>query len=239
MIFNTHYYAGKKATAWIPITDLSVGDTVLVDESGTPAEYIIVQKGNPAANYNADGIWLLRKDISSMHSLTSTELQGWENSSLDTIPLNFFTQHFANYAATIFLNAMIPASQRSGSNMGDTTQYRWSFLLSSQEVGMTYTTNWKHPTDINSVKLSYFDSTNAASQKRVALYQGNASTWATRTYSSVDEQAPYAYDIESVTTTGARTLASSVGVSAGIRPTVVVSKSCMVTDDTHLLSFNL
>ena len=63
--------------AGTPIANLSVGDSVYVNESGSPVEYIIVQKGIPsmdAYSYSwptivsdcyatTDGVWLMRKDV--------------------------------------------------------------------------------------------------------------------------------------------------------------------------------
>lgn len=50
-----------------PITTKAVGDIVQVAENGSPVDYIVVQIGTPNTDYyqNADGYWLLRKNVDS------------------------------------------------------------------------------------------------------------------------------------------------------------------------------
>ena len=50
-----------------PITTKAVGDIVQVAENGSPVDYIVVQIGTPNSDYyqNADGYWLMRKNVDS------------------------------------------------------------------------------------------------------------------------------------------------------------------------------
>ena len=45
--------------------DIDVGTEVILNESGQPVNYLIVNQGIPSALYDAscEGTWLLRKDI--------------------------------------------------------------------------------------------------------------------------------------------------------------------------------
>lgn len=240
MIFNTHRHHGASSVL-IPITDLSVGDIVKVMENGTTAvDYIVVQKNNPSADYNADGIWAMRKDIVSMMQMSSDSLIAWAGEDIDDACSTFYTSALTAYE-DVLLNVMIPCNawQRQG-YIGDETRYRRCFALSFKELGFSEPLPYMFTSrPIKGTKLSYFDATNAASTKRVATFGGTASLWATRSNNQDFDTVVALNEADIVSSVGALTRLTNATIPVGIRPTIVISKSAMVDQTTHLLSFSI
>ena len=77
-----------------PIGNVDVGDIIQLRENLVPVDYIVVHQGLPGSMYDAscDGTWLLRKDIAENRKWNSTNVNDYENSTID------------NYLNTTFLN---------------------------------------------------------------------------------------------------------------------------------------
>lgn len=164
-----------------PIGNVDVGDIIQLRENLVPVDYIVVHQGLPSSMYDAscDGTWLLRKDIAENRQWNSTNVNDYENSTID------------NYLNTTFLNLFdadireairqVKIPYRKGSGYGKTVTSGANglstkiFLLSSTEVNLVH---GYEPTNEGAC-LSYFSGTaqNGADNKRVAKLNGSATVW--------------------------------------------------------------
>lgn len=127
----------------MPITDLSVGDSVFLRENGVLIEYLIVNKGIPSGSAlydsSCNGIWLLRKDIhSNQQFFKSIRWNGYSGSMIHTYLNNTFLNLFDSDIQAKIMTVKIPwvnslMEIRTGSN-GVTAKI---FLLSCYEIGLT------------------------------------------------------------------------------------------------------
>ena len=167
-----------------PLSDLEVGTSVYINENGNPIEYLIVNQGIPENSSlydeSCDGTWVLRKDIHSNRL--------WDSSNNDYQTSDIFTWLNGTFLGTMdtrvqdmIVQVKIPYQNGTG-NMG------WMasgadglsckiFLLSGYEMGWTniYDTHFAS----EGAKLSYFElgNSNTANNKRIANYNGSATSW--------------------------------------------------------------
>ena len=69
-----------------PIGNVDVGDIVQLRENLVPVDYIVVHQGLPSSMYDAscDGTWLLRKDIAENREWNDTNVNDYENSTINS-----------------------------------------------------------------------------------------------------------------------------------------------------------
>ena len=95
-----------------PITTKAVGDIVQVAENGSPVDYIVVQIGTPNTDYyqNADGYWLLRKNVDST-------LSGYYNYT--HYNRDDYDDNIADYTTATKENDIQPAEQKYFARYGE------------------------------------------------------------------------------------------------------------------------
>ena len=160
---------------------VSVGDTVKINESGVPVDYLVVQQGLPSSKYDSscDGTWVLRKDCyKAPVAWESDNVGNYANSDIHQYLNGTFLGLFdANVQASI-KQVKIPYTKGtstavSGAN-GLSTK---AFLLCGQEINVTETDGSALKEDAS--VLAYF--VNAGNTVRIAYMDGKAQYWALRT----------------------------------------------------------
>lgn len=216
--------------AGTPIGNLPVGNTVTLKVDGVPTDFIIVQQGNPDANFydaSCDGTWLLMEDIYELRAWHNSDLNNYETSDIH----NYLNGDFLSLFETPIRNAIkgVKIPYRSGAGASTTPINSGAnglsckiFLLSGYELGWTTTVDSSFP--IDGAKLSYFDSGagDKANQKRIANLRGNATTWWTR--SPTCFQNTYARMVFHVSTNG-KWSDLNCSRTCGIRPALILPSS--------------
>lgn len=204
--------------------DVAVGEIVKLNENGAPAEYIVVHKGLPSANYSSscNGVWLIRKDVAGSTDwdegndtiLSSSTIKDW----LDNIMLPRYDLAIQSNIKT----AKIPYRDKGG-EYG--TDYDGGiglpckvFLLSVTEVGLNES---RMPT--NGAKLDYF--TSGTSSSAESKRRANGSWW-TRSVNTYYEHS--AWYIEG--TTG-EYYSSGANMTQAIRPALILPPPLDIQDD--------
>lgn len=228
-----------------PVSNLSVGSIIQLNENGAPVDYIIVHQGKPSDMYDdsCDGTWVLRKDIRSERAWDSSD-NNYMNSDIHSYLNGTFLNLFDDDIKNAIKQVKIPYQNGTGSGgsvaSGANGLSCKIFLLSGYEVGFSTSDSSYFPRD--GAKLSYFSSGtgSAANNKRIANYNGSASIWwlrsphTNRTYNawSVDSNGNY-YNWNGNNTCGGRpALVLDSSYTVKIEPTcafVVGMKDCMNT----------
>ena len=162
--------------------DIDVGTEVILNESGQPVNYLIVNQGIPSALYDAscEGTWLLRKDIAENRQWHSSNSNSYKASTIHSYLngtfLNLFDADIREVIKQVkipYVNGTANAAVASGAN-GLSCKI---FLLSGYEVGFRQSDNQYFPQD--GAKLSYFEAGtgSSANNKRIAKLNGSATHW--------------------------------------------------------------
>lgn len=163
--------------------DLEVGQEVLLNENGAPANYLVVHQGLPSDLYDAscEGTWLLRKDIAENRVWGSGDSNVLESSDIHSYLNNTWINRYDTDIRNAIKQVRIPYRQNGGSggtdrNGANGLQCR-IFLLSGREVGWDSSDNQYFPND--GAKLDYFidGTTSSAKNKRIANLNGSAANW--------------------------------------------------------------
>lgn len=181
MVF-LHRASASWIVSGIAAGDLQVEQEVLLNENGSPVNYIVVHQGLPSDMYDAscDGTWLLRKDIAENRKWHSSYSNSYKASTIHTYLngtfLNLFDADIREVIKQVkipYVNGTSDAAVASGSS-GLSCKI---FLLSGYEVGFRTSDNSNFPVD--GVKLSYFDAGigSSANNKRIAKLNGSATVW--------------------------------------------------------------
>lgn len=156
-----------------PVGNLSVGDTIQLNENGSPVDYIIVHQGLPSEMYDesCNGTWVVRKDIAENRVWDSTN-NDYQNSDIHAYLNLQYLSIFDGATKSAIKQAKIPFVNGAGNSpvaSGSDGLNCKIFLLSSAEVGSTTNTL---PND-DGAKLDYFTDNNS----RIAMLNGTASNW--------------------------------------------------------------
>ena len=218
MVFNGRRFEGGGGTQ---IGDLDVGATVLLNESGSPVEYLIVHQGLPSSMYDAscDGTWMLRKDIYTTRTWDSSN-NDYKNSNIHSYLNGTFLNLFDNDIKNAIKQVKIPYQNGTGSGGSVAPGTRGLsckiFLLSSYEVGFSASDSSYFPRD--GAKLSYFRSGtgSAANNKRIANYNGSATNWWLR--------SPHPHDTTLIWGVYSNGIYNSFGCfeTLGVRPALIL-----------------
>ena len=162
---------------------LDIEQEVLINENGTPVNYIVVHQGKPSSRYDAscDGTWLLRKGIASYRKWDSGNSNVLESSDIHSYLNNTWINRYDTRIRNAIKQVKIPYRQNGG--LGGTDRSGSNglsckiFPLSGKEVGWDSSDNRNFPND--GAKLAYFlDGTgSSANSKRVAKLNGSATRW--------------------------------------------------------------
>lgn len=173
------------------MSSLSLGDSVFMNVNGVRKEFLIVHKGCPSsasgaftnASYsNADGIWLLMKDIYTKMTWSSSDYDSYANSTIHNYLNTTFLDFLDEGVSSKILQAGLPYAT-SSIDLGSISAK--VFLLSAYELNLqaVYSTN-------EGGILQYFNSSYQVASgvtdltvRRTAYYNGTTESWWTRTHS--------------------------------------------------------
>lgn len=182
MVF-LHRASASWIVSGIAAGDLQVEQEVLLNENGSPVNYIVVHQGKPSSSYDSscDGTWLLRQDIAENRVWDSGNSNVLESSDIHSYLNNTWINRYDTDIRNAIKQVKIPYRQNGGSGGTDRNGANGLsckiFLLSGKEVGWDSSDSPYFPND--GAKLSYFlDGTgSSANQKRVATLNGSATNW--------------------------------------------------------------
>lgn len=207
------YYSDTKI---IPVSELSVGDSVWMNVDGVPTEFLVIHQGLPSSSvssYDAscDGTWFLAKDVLKTGTQSGNDLY-------DRVDNN--VKAAMKY---VKVKASICKKDPFGKYYYISTLDAYSFFLSGREVGL----------DIGGVLngtvvlydgalLDYFASGTGAdaNNKRIAYYNGTATDWWLRTGPEYSDTPRYI-----VTQTGTSNYSSA---TSGIRPAFILDGNTQI-----------
>ena len=227
-----------KPSVGILASDLAVGSTVKLMESGTAVEYLVVNQGIPSNSslYDAscDGTWLLRKDIHSERQWNTSDANKYETSAINTWLNGDFFNSLGSVEQATIKQVKIPYRKNGGS--GGTNQSGANglsckiFLLSGYEVGWTSSDNQYFPQD--GAKLSYFESGTgtSANNKRIAHLNGSAADWWLRSPNTRNS-----YSVWFVGSDDGGYYHGNAPLSYGIRPALVLPSNALFDETTLIL----
>lgn len=223
-----------------PIGSLSVGSVVKMNVGGKPYEWIIVNQGRPSTMYDVscDGTWLLLKDIYENRQWHSSNVNDYENSTID----DYLNGAWFNLLDVNIRNAVkqVRIPYRPGSQSNDTHVNSGVnglltrvFLLSSYEVGYGHgdASNYS-PKDGS--RLAYFNDGSGSDPKRVAYMNGNPTDWWLRSPYCDPNPSSFAIFSFIVGTTG-RWSYTTCSRSYGVRPTLILNDDTLVDSSGNVI----
>lgn len=211
----------------IRLSTLKTGQTIKLNMSGSPVDFLIIQRGLPSELYDAscDGIWLLTKDIYEKRPLASTTGNDYENSDTHAYLNSTFLDLFDSRVKNAIKQVKIP--YRMGGGSGGTNQSGANglsckaFLLSVRELGYAKTGSNQYAPNDGSV-LEYF----AANDDRIAYFEGTADIYYTRSPRTNSNS-----NMWGVTATGSFDTISNSTYTKGIRPAIILPADFILTND--------
>lgn len=208
----------------------AVGSVLKLNLNGSPKNFIVVHQGKPSSLYDdsCDGTWLLMQDIystrqwdGSNNDYKNSDIHSWLNGTF----LNLFD---ANIREAI-KQVKIPYHNGTGSSgsvaSGANGLSCKIFLPSGYELGWTKSDNSYFPQD--GAKLDYFTAGtgSAANKKRIAKYNGSATSWWTRSPNTRNSA-----DVGLVSSDGGYG-GDWCSDTSGVRPAFVLPSTLSVSDD--------
>lgn len=220
-------------------SDLAVGSSVYLMESGVATEYLVVNQGKPSGSSLYDdscaGTWLLRKDIKEKRPWHSSNVNDYKNSTihgyLNRTFLNLFdlsTRSIIKQIKIPYVNGITNAGLYDVAFGANGLSCK-VFLLSYLEVGFTSNENSYPPGDGS--KLAYFKSGNdsSAKQNRIAKLNGSATEWWLR--SPINYGTGNVFHVNS----DGGWLYFYAGGAYGIRPALVLPTNALFDKTTLIL----
>lgn len=225
--------------AGVPVSTLSTGTIIKINENGAPVEYLIVHQGNPSSSIydeSCNGTWVLRKDIALERQLSTIDADNRDCYNYGQLEIhsylnNTFINRFSSDTNSLIKSVKIPYSDSdfntfTGTN-GLTTKV---FLLSGYEVGYRNTDNNHFMKD--GTKLNYFGYGDNASTKRISNFNGRASEYWLRSHEG--SYTSHMWLIYNFGEAGHDTWTNAYG----IRPAFILNPESIVDLDMILLSAN-
>lgn len=213
--------------------NVPVGTILHLKENGVYQNYLVVHQGIPSSLYDSscNGTWMLRKDIFGNESY-SNSYGGPNTYPSSKIPGYLSGTYFtllSDDIQSVVKQVKIPYYQNKV-NSGSNGYSCKTFILGGIEVGFTSAMESGLPRD--GAKLAYFVSgaTTAASQKRIAYLNSNASCWLLRTPQSASQN-----ETVGVSTAGAKVNFNTKG-EAGVRPALILPPDLMVDSSNNILA---
>lgn len=183
-VWSEGAFVNATPKAGTPVSSLAVGTLIKINENGAPVEYMVVNQGLPSAMYDTscDGCWVLRKDIAENRAWDSSD-NNYKNSDIQAYLNGSWLSRYSAGVLSQIKQVKIPyvnGAGRSPVASGANGLSCKIFLLSGYELGWTTSDNLDFPRD--GAKLSYFISGtgSAANNKRIANYNGSATSWLLR-----------------------------------------------------------
>lgn len=212
------------------LSAMSVGSIVKLNVNGAPKEFLVVHQGKPGSMYDesCNGTWLLMKDVYENRQWHSSNVNDYENSTIDSYLNSTFLGLFDPEIQAVIKQVKIPYRKGSGTSKTVTSGANGLsakiFLLSSTEVSFNHS---YMPTN-EGAELSYFKgcADDSSDNKRVAYLNGSATYWWLR--------SPYTYVGASyalVVYTNGFWYGNYCSYSYGVRPALVLPSSLFISED--------
>lgn len=198
----------------------AVGSIVKLKVGGTAKEFIVAHQGKPSSMYDSscDGTWLLMKDCYEKHVWHSSNINKYETSDINTYLNGPFFNLFDSNIQGIIKQVKIPYRKNGGKwgtdQSGANGLPAKIFLLAGYEVGWTTSDGSYFPVD--GAKLDYFAASSGGNSKRIANFNGSATSWWLR--SPYTDGADRVWDVNSQGRYGGGYASDSLG----IRPALVL-----------------
>nr|DAH90544.1 MAG TPA: tail protein [Bacteriophage sp.] len=198
----------------------AVGSIVKLKAGGTAKEFIVAHQGKPSSMYDSscDGTWLLMKDCYEKHVWHSSNINKYETSDINTYLNGPFFNLFDSNIQGIIKQVKIPYRKNGGKwgtdQSGANGLPAKIFLLAGYEVGWTTSDGSYFPVD--GAKLDYFAASSGGNSKRIANFNGSATSWWLR--SPYTDGADRVWDVNSQGRYGGGYASDSFG----IRPALVL-----------------
>lgn len=211
------------------LSAMSIGSIVKLNVNGAPREFLVVHQGKPGSMYDdsCDGTWLLMKDIYENRQWHSSNVNDYENSTIDSYLNSTFLGLFDPEIQAVIKQVKIPYRKGSGTSKTVTSGANGLsckiFLLSSTEVSFNH--NYM-PTN-EGAELSYFAgcADDSSDSKRVAYLNSSATGWWLRSpYTSSSSYALYVH-------TSGNWFNHLCSDSYGVRPALVLPSSLFISED--------
>lgn len=211
-----------------PISSYNVGSIIKGKVNGVVKDFIIVHKGRPSTLYDVscDGIWVLMKDIyeerkwnNNINKYSSSLINSYLNDTFYYL-LDTNTRNAVKSVKIPYRNAGLSGTVASGSS----GLLCYVFLLAMKEVGYPQSSVY------DGEVLSYFSGLPQTDSKRIAYYNGAATSWWTRTpVTSTTEDVvgigvsggiinPYCYN------------------SRGVRPVLILSNTVKIDKNGYIVA---
>lgn len=211
------------------LSAMSVGSIVKLNVNGAPKEFLVVHQGKPGSMYDesCNGTWLLMKDVYENRQWHSSNVNDYENSTIDSYLNSTFLGLFDPEIQAVIKQVKIPYRKGSGTSKTVTSGANGLsckiFLLSSTEVSFNHS---YMPTN-EGAELSYFKgcADDSSDNKRVAYLNGSAAYWWLRS-----PYTDYSYYALLVDTNGFWSY-SNCSYSDGVRPALVLPSSLFISED--------
>ena len=216
------------------ISDLPVGASVFMNVNGAEKEFLIVHQGKPSTLYDdsCDGTWLLMKDIYESRAWNDSDVNDYANSTIHTYLNNTFLNLFDSNIKDAIKQVKIPYRKNGGSGGTDQSGANGLsakiFLLSGYEVGWTTSDSSYFPVD--GAKLDYFTASSGGNSKRIANFNGSATSWWLRS-PSTDNTLLVWY----VNSNGSYFDYGTTN-SRGIRPALILPGDTLVDDNFNIIA---
>ena len=171
-----------------PISQLSMGTIIYINENGAPTEYMIVHHGLPDSMYDTscNGTWLLRKTLldemkfdeyhSNQKPFGTSDIFDWLNNDF----ISSFTADIQNTIRTVKIPYLIAHDEGYNVQTGTNGLECKIFFPSINEYG--YDSSIFNLYQDEGKKLDYFElgDSDTARRKRTAYYNGSAEAYWTR-----------------------------------------------------------
>ena len=208
----------------------AVGSIVKLNVNGSPRDFIVVHQGKPGSMYDesCNGTWLLMKDVYENRQWHSSNVNDYENSTIDSYLNSTFLGLFDPEIQAVIKQVKIPYRKGSGTSKTVTSGANGLsckiFLLSSTEVSFNHS---YMPTN-EGAELSYFKgcADDSSDNKRVAYLNGSATYWWLRSPSTSYNASCALYVL-----TDGNWGYNLCSYSYGVRPALVLPSSLFISED--------
>lgn len=215
------------------VESLAVGTSVYMNVNGVRTEFIVVQQYCPDAtiyDLSCNGTWLLMKDCyTAMQYGGSSYKNIYRESNVHSYLNGSFIDLLDSNVRNMIKQVKIPYAYYDYTTMVHGTLSKGLsvkvFLLASEEVGYTSSS----ASELG-VELSYFS--NSTNAKRIAMYNGSAIQWYSRTPYKSASSNDY---VVGFTTSGGGNTTMKYNTHAGIRPAMVLPLTAHVDENFNII----
>ena len=212
-----------------PVSSLSVGTIVKLNENGIAQNYIIVHQGNPDSSFydaSCDGTWLLRQNVFPKRAWNSTRVANFDTSTIKSyLDSTILSMYDANIQNSVIKQVKIPYVKNYTVMSGGNGLSCKIFLLSAREI------NGNNQVFSDGRVLSYFNTTNISSIRTANL------PWWTRTTSTAkDDDDNYKESAAGINAWGEQYVWSVTSSDyLGTRPAFIINSSAIIDENMNIV----